>query len=314
MISNTQAKKGARDDEHTTAHGGAVFTLTIIIRARVRATLGVARVALGQVHLCPGGGPTVRFQPLDGTGETILALGGTQVSGTLRHTLKIPIRARPEGLVSPIRRLQIRQHSVPPGQRVRGQPNGRSTFLGHHRLVLHPDERRIVVLHEAAVELQRAAAGGVAERAELSDRTRHAARALVVAEVAAALEEAVDGVVGGDGEGEVVVVGEGGGVDERGEERVDGGLVGRTRRVLGLGATAEDEGVDGGGGGGGEVEEEEEEEKEMMHGERESYCYGESFFLENLRKEVTKFMQEEAIYLFIDCGNKSKKSGVLYAF
>lgn len=236
----------------------------------MRATLRVARVALGEVHLRPGGGPTIGFEPLDCSRKTILALRGTQVSGALRHTLKIPIRAAPEGLGSPIGRLQIRQHSVPPSQRVRGQPNGRPTFLGHHRLVLHPDERRIVVLHETAFELQRAAAGGVAERAELSDRTRHAARALVVAEVAAALEEAVDGVGGGRGEGEVVVVGEGGGVDERGEERVDGVLVGRARRVLGLGATPEDEGVDGGGRGGcdgaeeGEVEEE--EEKETMHG------------------------------------------------
>lgn len=108
MISNTQGKKKVERDDHTTAHGGAVFTLTVIIRARVRATLGVARVAFGEVNLCPGGGPTVGFEPLDGTGETILALGGTQVTGALRHTLKIPIRAGPEGLVSPIGRLQIR--------------------------------------------------------------------------------------------------------------------------------------------------------------------------------------------------------------
>lgn len=245
------------------------------------ATLGVARVAFGEVHLCPGGGPTVGFEPLDGSRETILALGGTQVSGALRHTLKIPIPTGSERLGSPIGSLQIRQHSVPPSQRVRGQPNGRPTFLGHNRLVLHPDERRIVVLHETALELQRAAAGGVAERAELGDRTRHAARALVVVEVAAALEEAVDGVGGGGGKGEVVVVGERSRADERGEERVDGALVGRTRRVLGLGATAEDEGVDGGGRGGCEGgEEEEEAKKEMMHGwVWHGACVEEKFFV-----------------------------------
>ncbi|KOM47160.1 hypothetical protein LR48_Vigan07g086400 [Vigna angularis] len=109
------------------------------------------------------------------------------------------------------------------------------------------------------------------------------------------------------------------GVDEGGEERVDSALVGRTRRVLGLGATAEDEGVDDGGRGGCKNGEDE-EEKETMHGwvwhgacvEAKRgvvfwgeccYCYGEGCFRENLRKEVTKLMQEEAIY---GCGKKSK--------
>lgn len=46
-------------------------------------------------------------------------------------------------------------------------------------------------------------------------------RSLVVGEVTATLEEAIDGVEG-DGDGEVVEVGKGGGVDEGGEERVDG--------------------------------------------------------------------------------------------
>ncbi|KAG2391433.1 uncharacterized protein HKW66_Vig0128060 [Vigna angularis] len=108
------------------------------------------------------------------------------------------------------------------------------------------------------------------------------------------------------------------GVDEGGEERVDSALVGRTRRVLGLGATAEDEGVDDGGRGGCKNGEDE-EEKETMHGwvwhgacvEAKRgvvfwgeccYCYGEGCFRENLRKEVTKLMQEEAIY---GCGKKS---------
>lgn len=183
---------------------------------------------------------------MDGIRKTILALAGTQIPGALRHTLEIPIPARPERLINPIGRLQIRQHSVPPGQRVGGQPNGRPTFLGDQCLVLDSDEGGIVILDETAVDLQRAATGGEAEGAKLGNRTRHAARALVVGEVAAALEEAVDGV-GGGGDGEVVVVGEGGGVDERGEERVDGIFVGGTRRELGLGAAGKDEGVDRGG-------------------------------------------------------------------
>lgn len=63
--------------------------------------------------------------------------------------------------------------------------------------------------------------------AKLGDRTRHATRAPVVGEVAAALEEAVDGVGGGeDGEFVVVVVGKGDRVDEGCEERVDGVFVG----------------------------------------------------------------------------------------
>lgn len=69
----------------------------------------------------------------------------------------------------------------------------------------------------------------------MGDRMRQAVRAPVIGEVAATLEEAVD-VVRGSGEGEVVVVGKGDGVDEGGEERVDGVFVGKTQRELGLGA------------------------------------------------------------------------------
>ena len=50
---------------------------------------------------------------------------------------------------------------------------------------------------------------------------RHTARALVVGEVAVTLEEAIDDIEG-CGDNEVVVVGKGNGVDEGGEERVEG--------------------------------------------------------------------------------------------
>ena len=152
---------------------------------------------------------------MDGIRKTILALAGTQIPGALRHTLEIPITARSECLVNPIGRLQICQHSFSPAQRIGGQPNGRPTFLADQGLVLNPNEGGVVVLDETAVELQGTAAGGKAEGAELGDRTRDAARALVVGEVATALEEAVDGV-GRGWNGEVVVVGEGRRVDQRG--------------------------------------------------------------------------------------------------
>lgn len=219
---------------------------------RVIPTFRVARVALSQVHLPGSGGPTLSFQPLDGISKAILALAGAQIPGALRHTVIIPRITGPERLIHPIiGRLQIRQHIIPPGQRNRSQPDRRSTFLDNLRLVLHPKERDIVVLDEAPVELQRAAARGETECAELTHRARNAARAPVVVEVAAALEEAVDGVrrarAGALVNGEVVVVGEGGRVDQGGKDRVDAVLVGGTRRVLQLRATTEDEGIGGGG-------------------------------------------------------------------
>ncbi|KAG5099389.1 hypothetical protein JHK82_044441 [Glycine max] len=61
----------------------------------------------------------------------------------------------------------------------------------------------------------------ISEVVELGDRMRHTARALVVGEVAVTLEEAIDDIEG-CGDNEVVVVGKGNGVDEGGEERVEG--------------------------------------------------------------------------------------------
>lgn len=61
-------------------------------------------------------------------------------------------------------------------------------------------------------------------------------RSLVVGEVTATLEEAIDGVEG-DGDGEV---GKGGRVDEGGEERVEGVFIGETQHELGLGENLDD--------------------------------------------------------------------------
>ena len=78
-----------------------------------------------------------------------------------------------------------------------------------------------------------------AEVVELGDRMRHAARALVVGEVAVTLEEAIDDIEG-CGDNEVVVVGKGNGVDEGGEERVEGVFIGETQHELGLGENLDD--------------------------------------------------------------------------
>lgn len=74
----------------------------------------------------------------------------------------------------------------------------------------------MVVLGEIALELQHAVAVGEAEIVEMGDCMRHAARMPVLGVVDAKLEEAVDDD-GRDKDGEVVVIGEGKGVDEKGD-------------------------------------------------------------------------------------------------
>jgi len=84
----------------------------------------------------------------------------------------------------------------------------------------------------------------------LTHRVGDAVPAVRAADVAAALEEAVDDVAGGragDGDLEVVEVGEGGRVDEGGEYGVDVGLVRGARAVFWLSTAAVYEGIDGGG-------------------------------------------------------------------
>lgn len=166
--------------------------------------------------------------------------------------MHIPRATRSERLVRPIGRPQVRQHIIPPSQRVRGKPSRLPTFLQHQSLVLHPQERGIVIPDETAVELQRAAAGVGADGAELGDSPGDASGAVGGGEVAAALEEAVErgALRGGGRDGEVVVGGEHGCVDEGGKEGVDAGLVGGVRRELRGGAAPKDESVQGGGRGG----------------------------------------------------------------
>jgi len=82
-----------------------------------------------------------------------------------------------------------------------------------HRHVFNPDECNIIVLDEIAIKLQRTVTRGEAEVVELDDCMWHAARALIVGEVVATLEEDVDSIEGGR-DGEVVVVDKGDGVNE----------------------------------------------------------------------------------------------------
>ncbi|KAG5035702.1 hypothetical protein JHK87_010612 [Glycine soja] len=81
--------------------------------------------------------------------------------------------------------------------------------------------------------------GGEAEVVELGDCTRHAAKALVIGEVIATLEEIIEDVEGGR-DSEVVVVGKGNRVDKGGAKRVDGVFVSETQHELGLRADLHD--------------------------------------------------------------------------
>lgn len=95
-----------------------------------------------------------------------------------------------------------------------------------------PDESNIILLNETIVELRIIVRG--VEVVELDDRMRYGARALVIGEVTATLEEAIDDIIGGK-DGEVVVVGEGDRVDEGGEEQVDNVFISEIRSELRLG-------------------------------------------------------------------------------
>nr|KYP75953.1 hypothetical protein KK1_020165 [Cajanus cajan] len=200
-------------------------------------------VTLGEEHIPIIGDRTVAPQPSDGLPHAILTLAKTQIPATLRHA---PHLTRPTNPKVPARTRQPAQHRVP---LARTGPNGpRPTLLQHHRLVLQPEKRVVVVLHVAPLQLHRAAARRRAELPGALDGARDAGGALRHGEVAAALVEAV-GHVGGAGahHGEVVVGGVRGRVDQRGEERVEVGLVGRGGGVALLRASAVEEKIHGGG-------------------------------------------------------------------
>nr|GMD16720.1 hypothetical protein KK1_020165 [Ipomoea batatas] len=184
-------------------------------------TLRVTRVALGEEHISPGRGATLVSQPCDGVGQAILALRLAQVLRALRHALDAPGPTDPE-VLSPSR--QIRQHGIAARLVVGAVRDRRPTLVRNYRLVLRPEERNIIVLHETPVQLQRAAGGIDAQHPELTHRPPHAIPAIRAAQIAAALVKAVNNVALGrarDGYLVVIEISRTGRVNERGEDRVN---------------------------------------------------------------------------------------------
>jgi len=206
---------------------------------------GESSVTLPQEHIPIIRSSTLTPQPSDRIPHTILTLGETQIPTTLRHTLHITRPADPE---IPARTGQPAHHRIPLTRPDRPESHRGPTPLQHDGLVLHTQECDIVVLDEAAVQLDRAAARCWAELPGAGDGTGDAGGAVRHGEVAAALVEAVDGVaLAGPHHGEVVVGRVGGRVHQRGQERVQVRLVGRVRGVTLLRAPAIEEKIRGGG-------------------------------------------------------------------
>jgi len=179
---------------------------------------GEPDVTFPQEHIPIFRSSTLTPQPSDRIPHTILTFRETQIPTTLRHALHL---TRPADPKKPTRTRQTAQHRIPLAGRARPQPHGGPTPLQHHRLVLHAQERGVVVLHEAPVELHHAATRRRAKLAGSSDGTGNAGGAVRHSEVAAALVEAVDDVaLAGAHHGELVEGGVRGRVDQRGEKRV----------------------------------------------------------------------------------------------
>lgn len=187
----------------------------------------ILHVALGQVHVAPLRRPAVTLQTSNRLRQAVLAIAGAQVLHTLCHRLDTPRGTGPVRLVGPVPSSYVPEHSVTPCQPIRiSTPNQRPASPEQHGLVLHAEERRVVVPHEAALELECAAGGAGTDGPKLAYRMGHAGGAVGHGEVPAALVEAVGGVGGGGPrDGEVVVGGGGGGADKGGEDGVDAGLV-----------------------------------------------------------------------------------------
>lgn len=129
-------------------------------------TGGVPRVALGQEHITKDSAAALRLEPPNRLRQTILTLPRGQVADALRHTLNILRPANPERAARPV---QAGQHRVAAAHLVAAKTIGRPAFLHDHALVLHPDERNVVVFDEAALQLHGAAACLGAERGKMGD-------------------------------------------------------------------------------------------------------------------------------------------------
>jgi len=161
--------------------------LTVGLGLIVGPTGGVPRITLRQEHVPVIRRAAVALQPRDGLRHAVLALTVAQVAGALRHPAHCAGAANPE---VPSRGGEPSKHGVAAPHGVGVVPHGGPALLQHNRLVLYAEERRVVVLHVAAVELHRAAARPAAEIAGARDSARHAGGAVRHGEVAAALVEA----------------------------------------------------------------------------------------------------------------------------
>jgi len=161
--------------------------LTVGLGIIVGPTGGVPRITLPQEHVPVIRRAAVALQPRDGLRHAVLALAVAQVAAALRHASHSAGAAHPEvpsGGGEPCKQCVAAPHGVGV------VPHGGPALLQHNRLVLCAEERLVVVLHEAAVELHRAAARPATDIAGAGDSARHAGGAVRHGEVAAALVEA----------------------------------------------------------------------------------------------------------------------------
>lgn len=167
-------------------------------------TGGVPSITLPQKHI-PKHRPTaLRLQPPNRLRQAILALPHAQVPNTLRHPLNVLGPPNPVGSTRPI---QPRKHRITSPHLIRALTIGRPTFLHHHSLVLRSNERDIIVLYEAALELHGAPTRLGAEGSEMGDGSGHTRGAVRHGHVGAALVEPVDDVLRARAHDGVLVVG-----------------------------------------------------------------------------------------------------------
>lgn len=161
--------------------------LTVGLRLTVGPAGGVPGITLPQEHVTVIRRAAVALQPRDGLRHAVLALAVAQVSGALRHAADSAGPANPE---VPSSGREPGKHGVAAPHGVGVVPHRGPTLLQQNRLVLCAEERRVVVLHEAAVELHRSPARPTTYIAGAGDGARHAGGAVRHGEVAAALVEA----------------------------------------------------------------------------------------------------------------------------
>lgn len=135
----------------------------------IHSTGRIPHVALPQIHVTRHARPAPAPNPLYCIRQTIRALRRAQVPHALRHTRNIPDSADPK---RPAPASQLRQHLVPPAQKIHTRPaSDGPTLVCHHRLVRRAEEGGVVVLDEAALELDGSAAGAGAEDPNLRYRS-----------------------------------------------------------------------------------------------------------------------------------------------